>query len=104
MIRDDVCYLITENPAPHGLFEERIRSERMVYCKVSSVGSSEYWRGRTAGIDLSIVFVLSDYTEYNGEKLIRWGDRYYTVVRTYVNEHSIEITCEEDRHAVDGSV
>lgn len=95
MIRDDVCYLITEDPSPHGLFDDKTLTERMVYCRVNSVSSADYWRGKTAGVDLSVVFVLSDYLEYNGEKLIRWGDRYYSVVRTYVNQNEIEISCEE---------
>lgn len=101
MIRDDVCYLISESPSPHGLFDTVTRTERMVYCRVNSVGSAEFWRGKTAGVDLSIVFVLSDYLEYQGEKLIRWGDRLYSVVRTYVNQNEIEISCEEAGAYVD---
>ena len=95
MIRDDVCYLIAESPSPHGLFDAVTRTERMVYCRVNSVSSADFWRGKTAGVDLAIVFVLSDYLEYQGEKLIRWGDRYYSVIRTYVNQNEIEISCEE---------
>ena len=95
MIRDDVCFLVSEIPSPHGIFDAVMRTERMVYCRVNSVSSADYWRGQTAGVDLAIVFVLSDYLEYQGEKLIRWGDRYYSVVRTYVNQNEIEISCEE---------
>lgn len=95
MIRDDVCYLIKEEPSPHGLFDQKTRTERMVYCRVNSVTSADYWRAQTAGVDLSVVFILSDYLEYDGEKLIRWGERYYSVVRTYVNQNEIEISCEE---------
>lgn len=100
MIRDDVCYLVAEDPEERGIFETKTRTERMVFCSVRSVGSSDFWRARTAGVDLTIVFVLSDFIDYHGEKLIRYGEgdaaRYYGVVRTYVNDsREIEITCEE---------
>ena len=98
MIRDDVCYLVTETPSPHGVFDEVTKTERMVFCLVNSVSSADYWRAQTAGVDLSVVFVLSDYREYDGEKLIRCGDRYYSVVRTYVNQNEIEISCEEAKN------
>ena len=92
MIRDDVCYLVAEDPAERGIFETKTRTERMVFCSVRSVGSSDFWRARTAGVDLTLVFVLSDFIDYHGEKIIRYDG----VVRTYVNDsREIEITCEE---------
>ena len=100
MIRDDVCYLVTESPNDRGLFAPAELTERMVYCRVESVTSADFWRAQTAGVDLSIVFVLSDFLEYQGEKLIRHGDKYYNVIRTYVNGREIEISCEENRRYV----
>jgi len=99
MIRDDVCYLITETPAEHGLFDKPRRRGRMVYCRIKSVRSSEFWQAKTAGSELSAVFELADYHEYNGERLLLWKDgeqpRYYKITRTYVTGQGIELTCEE---------
>ena len=99
MIRDDVCYLIAE--PTHGLFDASERSERMVFCQIRSVTSADYWRSREAGVDPVIVFVLSEYADYHGERLIRYGEgkesRFYNVVRTYVTDHSLEITAEEGK-------
>lgn len=95
MIRADVIYLITENPNPHGVFDTTTPTERVVYCTVRSVGMSEFYRAHEQGLEPQIVFVLSDYADYNGERLIRWGDKMFRVIRTYVDGLSIEITCEE---------
>lgn len=119
MIREDVCYLIKETPGSHGVFDQPKRKERMVYCAIRSVSSAEYWRAHEQGLEPEIVFVLSDYVEYEGERLIRYGDgdkaRYYNVLRTYVNDawssygrqranrKEIEITCEEAKAYVGGS-
>lgn len=106
MIRDDVCYLISEATASHGIFDKPERTERMVYCQVRSVYGSEFWRAKEAGTELSIVFVLADYREYNGERLLRWENggesRYYRIVRPYVDGNEIQLTCEEAL-AYDGS-
>lgn len=99
MIRDDVCYLITETPGAHGLFDTTTQKERMVFCQVRSVYGSEFWKAKEAGTELSAMFVLSDYHEYNGERLLRWVDggksRYYRIIRSYVDGVEIQLTCEE---------
>lgn len=100
MIRDDVCYLVKEDPSARGLFDPATLEERMVYCRTESVGSADFWRAQTAGVELTLVFILSDFIEYHGEKLIRYGDRYYQVARTYINGREIEITCEDAKRYV----
>lgn len=100
VVRADAIYLISESPITHGFFDTPTYSEKMVYCTVSSVTMSEWYRAHEQGLDPSIVFVLSDYSDYDGEKLIRWGNRYFRVIRTYINGLKIEITCEEANHAV----
>lgn len=95
MIRDDVCYLISQNPDTHGVFDTTTETERMVYCTVRSVGMSEFYRAKEYNLSPSVVFVLSDWNDYEGEKAIRWGNRRFDVIRTYVDGTAIEITCEE---------
>lgn len=94
MIKQDVLYLISETPSTHGVFETSSYAERMVFCAVRSVTSAEFWRAHEKGITPEYVFVLADYTEYNGEKLIVYNGNAYAVIRTYVNKQAIEIYVE----------
>ena len=95
MICDDVCYLLTETPGTHGVFDTPACTERMVFCQVRSVGSADFWRAYGNGVKVEKVFVLSDPAEYGGEKLLRYNGVRYSVVRTSTNNHhEIEITTE----------
>lgn len=96
MICDDVCYLITETPGAHGVFDPPAYTERMVFCAVRSVSSADFWRAYEQGIEPQYVFVLSDPIEYRGEALLRYGSIRFRVIRTYANSnHELEITVEE---------
>lgn len=95
LLRADVIYLIKENPGNHGWFDDTTYTERMVYCTVRSVGMTEYYRAHAQGLEPSVVFDLADMADYDDERILRWGAKYYRVVRTYVDGLSIELTCEE---------
>ena len=69
---------------------------RAVYARASSVGSREFFDSLRAGIELAARFeVWQD--EYRDEKLVRWNDQEYRVVRTYRNDahFSVELVCEK---------
>lgn len=100
MIRDDVCYLVAEEPAAHGVFDRPAETARMVFCSVKSVGSAEFYRALAEKLHPTIIFVLQDAIEYQGEKIVLWTPRggtqqRYRVIRTYQAGNSLEITCEE---------
>lgn len=95
MVRADVCYLVAETPGTHGLFDTPEKAERMVYCAVRSVSSADFWRAYEVGVTPTIVFDLAVPEEYQGERIIRHGAKYYRVIRTYDNGKTLEITCEE---------
>lgn len=92
MIRDDVLFLVNENPAAHGIFDPPAETQRMVYCRVHSVTRSEFWHAMQAGIEPELVFEISDYADYNGEKLLVYNGRRWRVVRTYVTAHTVSLT------------
>jgi hypothetical protein len=92
MVRADVLYLVSETPEARGVFDEVNRTKRMVYCEVRSVGMSEVYEAKGHDLNPEYVFDLSDYTEYNGEKLVEYNGVLYDVFRTYVNGQKIEIT------------
>ena len=95
MIRDDECYLISQNPDTHGVFDPPEETERMVLCAVRSVGANEFYRAKEYGLNPQLVFVLSDLLDYEGEKQLRYGDKRYDVIRTYCDGFGIELTVEE---------
>lgn len=101
VIRDDVCYLVAESPEAHGIFDKPTDTPRKVYCAVRSVGMQEFYRAAENKLHPSIVFVLQDAIEYQGEKIVLWTPRggtqtRYRVLRTYQKgSGELEITCEE---------
>lgn len=93
MARDDVIYLIKETASAHGVHERVTPSEREVYCRVRSVGRTEFYTALNAGLQPEYVFVVSVADEYKGERKLRYWDRILDVVRTYeLDDGSIEIT------------
>lgn len=76
------------------------RTERRVYCKVTSVGRTEYYEASQNDLHPSYVFVLSNYRDYLGEREIAYTDwtgveKTYTVTRTYRTGDRLDITAEE---------
>lgn len=101
MIRDDICYLVAESPAAHGIFDAPQETPRMVYCSVQSVRQDEFYRALENKLHPSIVFELQDAIEYRGEKVVLWQgvndtqQRRFRVIRTYQNRFALELVCEE---------
>lgn len=94
----DELKLIGENPAAHGVFEQYAPTERTVFCTVRSVGMSEAYQALSYGLHPQFVFTLSDYTDYQGEKICEYKGTRYRIVRTYRNNQGIELTAEEVTH------
>ena len=97
---DDVCYLVAESPAAHGIFDPPEETPRMVYCQVRSIGGQEFYRAMENKLHPSVMFVLSDAIEYEGEKIVLWTardgvQRRYRVIRPYDKGNGFEIYCEE---------
>lgn len=95
MIRDDVLFLIGEQPQAHGIFDAPQETRTMVYCRVKSVTRAEFWRAYQNGIEPSLIFEISDYADYAGQKILEYSGKRYRVVRTYVDEHAVELTAAE---------
>lgn len=92
MVRDDVIYLVNENPQNHGVFNNPEETLTMCYCRVQSVTRQEYYRARENNIEPVYVFVLSEYADYDGQKIVIYNEKRYRVIRTYVTENEIELT------------
>lgn len=100
MIRADVIYLLDE--LPHGIFDYEYPMAKRVFAEIRSVRQSEFYKALNDDIEPQYTFVLTDYADYNDEKLIRYNGRIYEVVRTYVpvDGQTIEITVK--KHEVNG--
>ena len=75
----------------------------VVYAEVLSVGMSEFYQAQATGLKPEIKFVLPDYLEYAGQKIVRYApftgaetdpEYEYTVLRTYRNGNELELTCK----------
>lgn len=101
---DDVITLIRESAPSYDASGNEIPTStaRQVFCQVRSVSRSEFYQAAQNGLHPEYIFVLSDYREYLGEKLLTYRDwtgttRTYYVTRTYRPDgsNSIELTAEE---------
>lgn len=97
MIRDDVAFLIQEEPKSRGVTEKAERSEYMVYCQVKSVSRSDVWKAKAIGLDPEIVLVIADPIDYHGERIVVYNNKEYEVLRTYDTGAGFEITLQRAR-------
>lgn len=91
----DVITLVSESPAAHGVLDEITETQKQVFCTVRSVGMSEAYQAMSNGLHPQFVFVLSDYGDYDGEKVAIYNGKRYRVIRTYRQNQGMELTCEE---------
>ena len=95
MINADVCWLITESTGARGIFDLPARTERKVFCQVLSVTRAEYYNAHNAGMEPELVLKLKRDKEYQGELSLRFREKLYTVIRTYVTgDGGIELTIQ----------
>lgn len=98
---DDVIKLISKSYLTDEYGNQiETAEERVVFCKVNSVGRTEFYNAAQADMHPSYVFTLSHYKDYQNEKELAYTDwngetRYYTITRTYRTGDRIDITAEE---------
>lgn len=91
---DSVCKLIKETINGRDQFGNPIveRTEREVFCQAYSVNRSEFYSAANAGLNPQVVIRLSDYLEYDNEKLVEYEGELYSVIRTYRDRGSMHQT------------
>lgn len=82
---DDTITLITEEVIGCDDYgNERIRrTERDVLCRVYGVTRSEFYQAAAVDLQPELTIRLSDFQDYAGEKLARFHNELYTIIRTY---------------------
>lgn len=94
-MRADVIDLVRQTRSAHGVHETVTEEARTVYCTVRSVTRSEFYTALNDGIRPEYVFHLALAEDYQGERVVRYKDQRFRVIRTYMTaDDGIEITVE----------
>lgn len=95
MMFREVLTLIAEDPKTHGVTNKPKETGRTVYVTVRSVGMNEAYQALANGLQPQFVFILSDYSDYENEKICEYNGTRYRILRTYRRNQGIELTVEE---------
>ena len=91
MVRATTITLIGEDPSAHGVFEVPDNLENEVFAEVMSASQNEFYKARENGLSPELVFKLTDYGDYNGEKILVYDEKRWRVIRTYIKEETLFI-------------
>ena len=95
---DDIAILRTETITVNDIgVEKKTYTDKQVFVKTRAVTRREFYDAQQAGLRPSIVLILQNAVDYDGEKVAIYRGREYTVLRTYWTDDgdSIELTLEE---------
>lgn len=70
------------------------KTARDVFCGLRSVTCSEFYQAASSYFNPELVFVLTDYLDYNGERLVKYAGEHYSVIRTYRKGQELEIVVQ----------
>lgn len=77
-----------------------VETEKQIFAELKSVTQSEFYQAQAAGLKPEIKFVIADYFDYAGEKVVRYRpygssvEEEYSVLRTYRQNDTLEIICK----------
>lgn len=91
MARSDILTLIAESPKARGIYDNPNTTERTVYVTVRSVGMTETYTAMSQGLTPEVKFELAAPEEYQGEKICRYHEKLYNILRTYETEEKVEL-------------
>ena len=66
-------------------------TRREVFCRLESIGRTEFYQAQATDLRPELVFVLADYLDYENEYLCIYGGDWYRVIRTYRKRQELEI-------------
>jgi hypothetical protein len=69
-------------------------TRREVYCRLASIGQTEFYQAQATDLRPELKFVLSDNLDYDGEYLCIYNGEWYRVIRTYRAGWSLEIVVQ----------
>lgn len=71
-----------------------------VYAQPQGVYHSEFYNAAQAGLHPSVTFRIANRADYDGQKIVKWGEQEYTVIRVdwTAQRDAISLVCEERIH------
>lgn len=69
-------------------------TRRDVFCRLASIGQSEFYQAAAAALHPELKFILADYMEHEGEQLCIFAGEWYRVIRTYRAGQTLELTVQ----------
>lgn len=75
-------------------------AERTIFAEVKSISQSEFYQAQAVGLKPEIKFVIADFLDYQGEKILSYKPygasqaEDYTILRTFRNKINLEIICK----------
>ncbi|MEK3955374.1 hypothetical protein [Psychrobacillus sp. FSL K6-1464] len=92
---DDVCFLMSTTIILDDLLQQiEVTLPELVYCSKLSVGQKEFSVTMQAGLKAEITIIMN-HDEYDGEKVLEYNRKKYSVYRTFGREDgNIELYCE----------
>ena len=85
----DLIAVTTEKDAINQIVEKS-RVTKTVFAEVGSVSRTEFMDGGRIGLTPSLKVTIYDF-EYDGEEIVRYAGRLYSVYRTFLVENSDRI-------------
>lgn len=91
----DLVELTTEKDSLNQVVE-KTRTTKTVFADISSVSQTEFFNGGRLGLQPSLKATIYDF-EYNGEPIVKYNGKLYSVYRTYAVNGSdrLELYLEE---------
>ncbi len=79
------------------LNEVRTYTSREVFVKPRSVYASDFYEAARSGLQPSVVLVMSNPEDYEGEKVAEYNGKDYTIIRVFQrpDRDEVELTLEE---------
>lgn len=91
VVRATTITLLGETPAAHGVFDTREETQTTVFAEVMSVSQNEFYKAKQNGLEPELVFMLTDYGDYAGQKVFLYEQKRMRVIRTYIKEEALYI-------------
>lgn len=102
---DDVITLIKETVTGHDDYGNELieTTERDVFCQIYGVTRSEFYSAAVADLHPEITARLSDFVDYEEEKLARYNGVLYSIIRTYRDRGSFSggSRTQQDQNAIE---
>ena len=76
--------------------------ERKLFAEIKSIGQSEFYQAAISDLRPEAKFIIADYLDYQGEKILEYTEyggvrvQRYSVIRTYRTGNELEIICRKE--------